>query len=278
MSVTTAQPTSQGSHQPTVESETTPTLQSCLYEGTVSHRRERPVLHRFRNRLFLQYIDLDEIDSLFRMPFLWSTQALSLMRFRRADYHGDPNRPLTECVRETVYEKAGIRITGPIRLLTHVRYFGFVFNPVSFYYCFDDTGTQVNAMMAEVTNTPWGERHSYVIPFSDDGSVTCCEQPKELHVSPFMNMDMLYRWNLSTPGRGLTVRIESDDEKGCLFDATLSLKRRPLSARNRFNSMLRFPFITFTVVAAIYFQAWLLWFRRVPFVPHPRRGTPSSQH
>ena len=278
MTVTSTHPSPQIRQRTTTESGTTTVLQSCLYEGTVSHRRQRPVLHQFRNRLFLQYIDLDEVALVFCVPFLWSTNALSLVRFRRADYHGDPNRPLADCVRETVYQKAGIRVTGPIRLLTHARYFGFIFNPVSFYYCFDDSGSRVKVVMAEVTNTPWGERHNYVIPFSDDGTVTRFEQSKELHVSPFMTMDMLYRWNLDTPGKQLSARIESHDEQGSLFDATLSLKRRPLSTRNGLSAMLRFPFMTFAVVAAIYWQALLLWFRNVPFVRHPRRDVASSQH
>jgi len=276
MSVASAQPPLQSRQVPAAESETSTTLQSCLYEGVVGHRRERPVLHSFRNRLFLQYVDLDEVDRVFRVQFLWSTNALSLVRFRRADYHGDSNRPLADCVRETIEQKTGLRVTGPIRLLTHVRYFGFILNPVSFYYCFDDSDSQVTAVMAEVTNTPWGERHCYVIPFPDDGIVTDFEQSKDFHVSPFMNMDMLYRWNLSTPGQGLFVRIESHDAQGSLFDATLSLTRRPLSVRNAFTTMLRFPFMTLAVVAAIYWQAFRLWFRRVPFVPHPRRKSGTS--
>jgi len=276
MPVASAHSSPQSLQLTTAESKKTSTLQSCLYEGFVSHRRQRPVLHEFRNRLFLQYIDLNEVDRVFCLRFLWSTNALSLVRFRRADYHGDPNRPLADCVRETVYRKAGIRATGAIRLLTHVRYFGFVFNPVSFYYCFDDSGSRVIAVMAEVTNTPWGERHCYVIPFADDGTVTHFEQPKEFHVSPFMNMDMLYRWNLGTPDRRLFLRIESDDKEGRLFDATLSLSRRPLSAGHVLAMMLRSPFMTFAIVASIYWQALRLWLRCVPFIPHPRRLSGSS--
>jgi DUF1365 family protein len=277
MSVSSSQPTSQIQPAQTQAAESLSTLQSCLYEGFVSHRRERPVLHKFSNRLFLQYIDLEEVNHAFRVPFLWSTRPMSIVRFRRDDYHGDPDRTLAECVRETVYRKSGIQVTGPIRLLTHVRYFGFVFNPVSFYYCFDDSGTQVSAMMAEVTNTPWGERYSYVIPFPVDGTVNSFEHSKEFHVSPYMSMNMLYRWRLGTPNTRLSVRIEADDSKGRLFDATLSLKRRPLSARNQLSAMLRFPFMTFRVVAAIYWQALVLWFRRVPFVPHPHHDNPSSR-
>jgi len=272
MSATTVQSEQHRHAQQATTTSPVRALQSCLYDGFVSHRRERPVLHRFRNRLYLQYIDLEEVEQVFRVPFLWSTRALSIVRFRRADYHGDPNRPLAECVRETVHRKLGIRLSGPIRLLTHVRYFGFVFNPVSFYYCFDETDSRMVAMLAEVTNTPWGDRHSYVIPFSDDGTVHQFEHSKEFHVSPFMTMDMLYRWTLNTPGDSVAVRIEADNNEGRLFDATLSLSRRALSVRNRFSSMLRFPFMTAAVIIAIYWQAFLLWCRNVPFVPHPQRA------
>ena len=142
-------------------------MRSCLYEGTVVHRRFAPMEHSFRFRLFLVYVDLDELESLFGRRGIWSTRSPAVARFRRADYFGDPDRPLTDCVRELVEEQTGNRPKGPIGLLTNFRYFGFEMNPVSFFYCYDSTGQHVEAIVAEVHNTPWNEKHCYVLNFAD---------------------------------------------------------------------------------------------------------------
>lgn len=158
-------------------------MHSCLYDGWVRHRRFAPRAHAFRYRLFMAYLDLTELDRVFRGRWFWSTRRPALAWFRRADYLGDPSVPLDQAVRDCVERNTGVRPRGPIRLLTHLRYFGYVFNPVSFYYCFDTADTRVETIVAEITNTPWGERHAYVL--SARG-----EQPlrfrfgKAFHVSP----------------------------------------------------------------------------------------------
>ena len=137
---------------------------SCLYEGSVRHRRHGTPRDELHYRMFMVYLDLDELPECFDGRLLWSARRPALAWFRRADHLGDPRTPLAEAVRELVAERTGTRPEGPIRLLTHLRYFGHCFNPVSFYYCYDATGEQLSAVVAHVTNTPWGERHSYVLP------------------------------------------------------------------------------------------------------------------
>ncbi len=257
-------------------------LHSSLYEGVVRHRRHAPVLHDFRNRLFLVYLDLSEIDRIFRIPGLWSTRRFSLAQFRRSDYHGAADRPIADCVRETVFEKSGRLVTGPIRLLTHLRYFGLVANPVSFYYCFDAADERLEAILAEVTNTPWGERHSYVLTWDREaGRVQRFGCEKEFHVSPFLPMDMSYVWRVSEPGRRLIVQLETHDRTGRVFDASLVMRRRQLAAANVIWTVARYPFMTVRVVAGIYWQAFRLWWKKAPFFPHPSQDNstpPPAEH
>jgi DUF1365 family protein len=244
-------------------------MESCIYRGTIRHRRRTPVEHDFRYRLFMLYLDLDELPRVFKRRWLWSAQRPALAWFRRADYLGDAAVPLDQAVRDLVAERTGRRPRGPIRLLTHLRYFGYVQNPVSFYYCFDRAGTTVETIVAEVTNTPWGERHAYVLPAEPRGTRHRSRLAKRFHVSPFMPMDQAYDWRFSSPGRRLTVHMESFARGGRVFDATLVLRREPLTGSTLAASLVRFPWMTATVVVGIYWQAVRLWLKGAPFHPHP---------
>lgn len=249
-------------------------LASCLYEGVVHHRRHLPIEHAFHYRLCQLYLDLDELDLVFRGRIAWSTRGPALAWFRRADHLGDPNRPLADCVRELVESETGRQPSGPIRLLTHPRYLGFVMNPVSFYYCFDAAGDTVEAVVAEVHNTPWNERHCYVIdrPVRSPGE-PAPEFAKSFHVSPFLPMEMAYRWSVGQPGRSLSIRIENHDDRGRVFDAALSLRRRPITSANLLRSLVRFPLMTAQVFAGIYWQALRLWWKGAAYHPHPASRT-----
>jgi len=237
------------------------------------------VAHAFTNRLFLVSIDLDQVDRVFRIPLLWSTRRFSLIRFCRTDYFGDPQRPLADWVREIVGQRPGRSVTGPIQLVTQVRLLGFVFNPISLYYCHDESGEHPEAVVAEVTNTPWGEKHCYVIDCRESCNnghrVIRSETTKELHVSPFMPMAMTYRWRLTRPDQRLSVHLENHDSRGRVFDATLLLQRRNLTLFNTTKMLIGYPFMSVYVVIAIYWQALWLWLKNVPFVPHPRHVASS---
>ncbi|MDZ7781147.1 MAG: DUF1365 domain-containing protein [Gemmatimonadota bacterium] len=251
-------------------------MKSALYFGRVRHRRHEPVGHHFSQRLFMVYLDLSELDEVFRGRWLWSTGAPSVAWFRRADYLGDSGRPLDDTVRDTVERTGRARPGGPIRMLTHLRYFGYIQNPVTFYYCFEADGSGVETVVAEVTNTPWGERHAYVVDFgglhdADDGAPGS-SFPKGFHVSPFMSMEQEYRWRFSTPGPDLTVHMESFEEDRRIFDATLTLERRAITAPALAGALLRFPWMTAGVLAGIYTQAARVWLKGAPFHAHPERG------
>lgn len=249
---------------------------SCIYRGNIRHRRFRPRSHAFSYGLFMMYLDLAELEDVFRGRWLWSVRRPALARFRRQDYLGDPDRSLDECVRELVQRETGQRPQGSIRLLTHLRYFGYCFNPISIYYCFDEADSRIQALVAEVTNTPWGERRCYVLTNPVvAGSVYRYRFAKEMHVSPFMSMDLDYAWRCNRPGERLAVHMDvlHSDEK--IFDAILSLERRPISGPTLAGILASYPFMTLKVVSAIYWEALRLWLKRIPLFTHPPKRDQS---
>jgi len=242
---------------------------SCIYEGTIRHRRAEP-RREFCHRLALTYVDLAEVPSLLGGRLV--APGPGALRFRRRDYLGDPSRPLDAAVRDRVHELSGARPAGPIRLLTQLRSFGLCFNPVSFYYCFDAAGGHVESILAEVTNTPWGERHSYLLAGGDDailhGSVA-----KQLHVSPFLGMNHVYAISATRPAATLSVHIESRRARTPVFDATLALKRQPLTRRSAARLTARYPLSAIRVLALIYGHAVGLKLAGAPIHPHPGAAT-----
>jgi uncharacterized protein len=243
---------------------------SCIYEGAVRHRRFELRGRAFRHRLAMAYVDLDELPELLRGQLVSGRPGL--VRFRRHDYYGDPSVPLADAVRDAVQNHAGRRPDGPIRLLTQLRACGHCFNPVSFYYCFDFSGQRLEHVLAEVTNTPWGERHAYVLSAGEALGTLVGSSLKELHVSPFMGMDHTYSWRVTAPSHRLEVHIESHRAGSLAFDATLALRRRELTPASLARITARYPFATMRVLALIYGHALRLKLRGVPVHRHPRAG------
>lgn len=269
-------------------------MHSCIYEGWVRHRRFEPCVHEFCYQIYMMYLDLDELPGLFDPFVFWSAKRPSVSWFRRSEHLGPSDEPLDISVRNLVQQRTGRKITGPIRLLTSLRQFGFQMNPVSYFYCFDSSGKHLRAVVAEVNNTPWGEQHSYVIEFPQNGEPDAGSRisTKVFHVSPFMPMDMRYNWHLPTPGEQAQIHIrnewgatDDDDESATSsretsgkppFDVTMALKRIPITHRSMARILIRHPMISAKVFAGIYWQAFRLWWKNVPFVPHPKKVADSA--
>ncbi|MBN2474636.1 MAG: DUF1365 domain-containing protein [Pirellulales bacterium] len=247
-------------------------MHSCLYRGYVQHRRLSPVEHVFRYGLYLVYLDLAELPALLKGGYGLYRARFSPASFRRSDHLGDSQVPLADAVRNLVEERTGGRPAGPIRLLTPLRTWGYYFSPLSLYYCFECRGQKVDAVVAEVTNTPWHERHWYVLRNGNgrgEPPQLQFRHPKGFHVSPFMDMEMRYDWHLSTPGLKLNVAIVNSRDEERLFDVGLALTRHDLSRWSMLRTLARHPWMTGRVVQAIYWQALQLWWKGCPFYPHP---------
>jgi len=248
-------------------------VESCIYEGTVRHVRHEPVRHAFSYRLAFLYLDLAELETAFAGSRLFASERRAPASFRRADHFGDPGLPLAEAVRGLVHEQSGLRLDGPIRLLTLPRVLGYVFNPISLYFCWEPGGADLAAVVAEVTNTPWRERHCYVLPVTRAarrGDALRLRNAKALHVSPFLGMDFDYAWRIRPPGAKLAVSVANMRQGRRVFEAALSLKRRAFEPASLRRAFWRQTIAPARVVAAIHWQALRLLLRGVPFHAHPR--------
>ncbi len=248
-------------------------MRSAIYEGTVYHDRREPRPHAFEHRLFMMYIDLDELPELFQGRWLWSASRKALAWFRRDDYLDPQTADLREAVRARVQDELGRRPAGAVRVLTHLRTFGYVFNPVTFYYCFD-ARDELDAIVAEITNTPWGERHAYVLDArGEQGTAEITWRfPKAFHVSPFHAMDVEYEWRFSAPGAELGVHMTNLAAGRPMFHAGFAAHRRAITRAGLAWVLVRHPLHTLRLHAAIYWQAARLLLKRVPTHAHPQHS------
>jgi DUF1365 family protein len=232
------------------------------------------VANRFRYSLFFLYLDLAELDQVFAGRWFWSLERKNWASFRRSDYFRSSALPLHHAVRDEVQRQLDFRPAGPVRLLTHLRYLGYCFNPISIYYCFARDGRTLEAILVEIHNTPWGEEYLRAFDtrnLQDEGGWHRFRLDKEFHVSPFMPMDIEYDWRFTEPGEELAVQMISLREGREIFNASLHLQQQPLNGANLARVLLRWPIMTTKVVAAIYWQALRLKIKGVTFCPHPEQ-------
>lgn len=255
-------------------------MNSAIYQGFIAHHRFLPKPHGFRYKAFMMFLDLDELPTLFGKTTFWSLEKPNIASFKRADYYGDPQKSLKDEIRTLVHAATGQYPRGAICLLTNMRYFGLCFNPVTFYYCFEADGKTLQAIVTHITNTPWGEDYAYVHDYSGDqkviketnnGKITAFKLDKKFHVSPFMPMDIDYDWAFKLEANQLLVHMKNYKENVQLFNATLALERHEISPVALNRVLFLYPFMTLKVVLGIYYNALILWLKRIPFYSHPSK-------
>jgi DUF1365 family protein len=244
-------------------------MKSAIYVGEIAHQRNVPKVHRFRYPFFMYFLNLDELDQIPNLGWLFSIQRWAVSRMLRNDYLGNPQLSLADAVRTRMLEITGRPVSGQIYGLMNMRTLGLYFSPVNFYYGFDQNGNFTH-FLAEVSNTPWNERHHYAYHVADG----CYEltQPKAFKVSPFNPLQQQYRWQISPPGENLDVAIIVSDERGEIFKARLHLLRRRLDKATVVRLLLKKPVMTAFIVGGIYYQALKIYLKGIPYVPYEKEA------
>jgi uncharacterized protein len=250
-------------------------MDDCFVTGRVWHRRRAPRVHAFNYRLYFSLLDVETLPETFRRSRWWSIERFNLVCFRRSDYLGPPDQPLADALRDRVQSESGQRPSGRIFMLTHLRQWGLAFNPVTFYFCHDQG--RLAFIVAEIHNTPWGERHAYVLDCRDQAGPEyrfCFD--KVFHVSPFLPMQLGYDWRFSVDQDRLDVHMLVTEQGAECFSAGMRLSPQPITSSAMRTMPLRFPLVCFKVLAGIYWQAFRLWLKRIPLHTHPDKESDTA--
>ncbi|MBR0699182.1 DUF1365 domain-containing protein [Bradyrhizobium diazoefficiens] len=245
----------------------TATAPAALYWGKVMHARWRPVQHRFTYRVMSLLIDLDRLGEADRQSRLFGVNRAAPFSFHERDHGDGSGAGLSEHARQLAADHSIDLSGGRVLLLCYPRVFGYVFNPLSVYFCYGASGN-VALMIYEVRNT-FGEMHSYILPVQQDsaGPAIRQSQAKAFYVSPFMEMETYYRFSVSPPRQDVKVRILQSGAQGAMFAAAFCGRRRALTSRSLLAALFGLPFLTLKVIAAIHWEAMRLWLKGVPYVP-----------
>ncbi len=246
-------------------------MHSAIYTGRVSHTRLVPKYHSFDYKVYMMYIDLDELDRVFKGAFCWSARRPALAWFRRKDFLGDNSESIKNEVKKYIRRDTGNDFNGSVRVLANLRYFGFIMNPIVCYYCFNSEN-HLEYIIAEVTNTPWKEKHAYVLACDPKQRIQRIKFQKLMHVSPFNKMDIEYMWAGNTPDENIVVRLDNWQDSEKTFTASLSLNRQSISPWSLMRTSLLYPFMTIQVCVGIYWQALKLYLKGLRFVTHPGKS------
>ena len=243
-------------------------MESAIYSGHIFHTRHIPTPHSFKYPFFMWYLDLDGVDQLQNLGICFSSKRWALNRFKRSDYLGDPGQPLADCVRNKMEELTGFQVAGRVFGLLNLRTIGLYFSPVNFYYGFDKTG-KPSHLLAEVSNTPWNERHYYAHRLDDSRLERV--NTKDFKVSPFNPAkNQTYKWKISAPLETIGINLGVHDERGHILEAALRLSRQPFSKKSALKLIVRKPAMTAFIIAGIYWQALRIFLKGIPYIPHEK--------
>ena len=248
-------------------------MESAIFEGFISHSRNTDIKHQFEYPIFMALLDLDRLDDFFSRSRLWSQEQWNWASFRRRDYLTPTEGNLKQAVVRKIEEQLNKSFNGRVFLLTHVRYLGFCFNPVSFYFCYE--GNKLTYILADVNNTPWNQRHCYVLECNGSDTQEFSTN-KAFHVSPFNPMDMRYGWRFTFKEDRIGINIKCYSEDNCDFSAKLSLEKRDANRKYLRNILFSYPAVTLKVVTSIYWQALKLTLKGASFYSNPSSQQESN--